>query len=97
MEKFEWNNFLHIKIQQFFTTVLSVAKPYYRLSLFEKCGLLDHLIDLMQQKDFQMPSSKNAIRRGYIGFLINISNKIIECSIKDTLISAHLNSSKRSY
>lgn len=56
MKKFEWNNFLHIKIQQFFYTIFEIAKQQYKLNVLKKCEILNHIIDLMSQNDFLMPS-----------------------------------------
>eukprot|EP01112_Ceratiomyxa_fruticulosa_P021001 TRINITY_DN7305_c0_g1_i3.p1 TRINITY_DN7305_c0_g1~~TRINITY_DN7305_c0_g1_i3.p1 ORF type:complete len:721 (+),score=138.35 TRINITY_DN7305_c0_g1_i3:227-2389(+) len=70
--KYPWNNFLHIATEQIVQTVLECQKNDIKLDLLIQAGLLDRIIETNRQhlSEVNLPGGA---RRGYMGFLTNIS------------------------
>lgn len=72
MRKYEWNNFLHLKIQQFIFEVLN-SNDIFRKKFFDNCNILQNIIALMLLEEFPMPSYKlYFLKKVVLAFLLTM-------------------------
>ena len=73
-----WNNIIRVRTSEVINHILDSDKKEMVEMMFSKCNLIAILIQLSDVTDFSYPSS-NTTHQGYIGFLIEVANKIIKC------------------
>nr|XP_022915839.1 serine/threonine-protein phosphatase 6 regulatory subunit 3 isoform X1 [Onthophagus taurus] len=89
--KFQWNNFLHTQVEACIAAAIGAqCSPEQgdtnALSkhLLVNCKLIERILDAWEENDEQQAQTKG-IRRGYMGHLINITNKIVDSSSQTSL------------
>lgn len=85
IKKYEWNNMIHNQVEKVITLIIDSNNDDLKVALFEKAQLLQFIADACSETEFTMGNSKQRkIRKGYLGQLIRISNKILE--VKDPYV-----------
>jgi len=75
----DWNNLLHNQVEKIFTHIIESGTDDLKIALFEKAKILDFIVDNSKDSEFTL-SGKHArkVRKGYLGHLVRLSNKIVE-------------------
>jgi serine/threonine-protein phosphatase 6 regulatory subunit 3 len=76
---YHWNNFLHIIIQDILMAIFDGQNQDLVLSLVSECNLASRICKVVEE-DLMESAEPRGIHRGYMGFVTNISNKLIEVS-----------------
>uniref|UniRef100_A0A8B9HFX2 Protein phosphatase 6, regulatory subunit 2b n=1 Tax=Astyanax mexicanus TaxID=7994 RepID=A0A8B9HFX2_ASTMX len=90
--KFTWNNFLHVQVEQCVFAILHQAVPEGTTqhspepiqpenSLFQKCRLVQRILDAWEEND--KTQAEGGMRRGYMGHLTRIANAVVQCGDKE--------------
>lgn len=87
--RFEFNNMLHNQVEKVIAFVIEGNYEDLRVSLFEKADVLSFIINASNQSEYVMAGKhKRKIRKGYMGQIVRLSNKIVES--KDEYILAQI-------
>lgn len=86
--RYEWNNMLHSQIEKIITFVIDGNNEDLKLALLEKAGLLDFIIRVYAEDEIPLKGKhERKVRRGYLGHVVKISNRVLENS--DPLVQKH--------
>jgi len=86
--KYEWNNMLHNQIEKVINLIIDGNSDELKEALFGKAALLATIIEATRETEFTMLNNKGRkIRKGYLGQITRISNKINES--KDPIITKY--------
>ena len=77
-----WNNFLHALVGDMVCTFISNRRPDLTLRLLTECNLLDQICDAASENEKSLEAPKG-FSRGYMGFIVNMANKLVEVSEGD--------------
>eukprot|EP00002_Diphylleia_rotans_P016345 TRINITY_DN3177_c0_g1_i4.p1 TRINITY_DN3177_c0_g1~~TRINITY_DN3177_c0_g1_i4.p1 ORF type:complete len:836 (+),score=160.03 TRINITY_DN3177_c0_g1_i4:193-2700(+) len=83
------NNFLHHAIQNMIVAILRGGCTILRAQLFEKCNLVNRILDAFDENDRYSVNRRNS-RRPYMGHLIRICNALQKSSFIQPYIREHL-------
>jgi len=77
--RFEWNNMLHNQVEKVLTFIIEGNSDELKATLFEKADILGFLINATRQSEYDMSGKhKRKVRKGYMGQVVRLSNKIAE-------------------
>jgi hypothetical protein len=77
--RFEWNNMLHNQVEKVLTFIIEGNSEELKVTLFEKADILTFLINATRQSEYDMSGKHGRkVRKGYMGQVVRLSNKIIE-------------------
>ncbi|KAK9709780.1 Mitochondrial carrier protein [Popillia japonica] len=89
--KYQWNNFLHTQVESCITAALKVEclSQQGDMNILSKhlvinCKLIERILEAWEANDEQQTQTKG-IRKGYMGHLISILNKIVNACNKTCL------------
>ena len=77
-----WNNFLHALVAEMVCTFISNRRPELTLRLLSECELLDQICEAADENEKSLEAPKG-FSRGYMGFIVNIANKMVEVAEGD--------------
>lgn len=79
MTKYEWNNLVHNQVEKIINAILDQGNDSLKRALFEKGQLLKFLADAGNDQEQPLPGKHaRKIRKGYLGQVVRISNKILD-------------------
>jgi len=70
-----WNNFLHEKIEKMISTILTDDCTQLQMELLNEFKLVEKILTAVQENEAQLLKPKG-IRRGYMGYLTQITSNI---------------------
>lgn len=77
--KYEWNNILHNQVEKVLTIILDSRADDLKARLFEQSKLLSWISDTTGVSEYKMGGKhERKIRKGYMGQLTKLANKIAE-------------------
>ena len=102
---YEWNNFLHASVEQLLQSILDGVNPELSKSLFTQSNLAKRILDAHAVSEDGTPAPpellanevvsgsmcKNGVRRGYMGFLNNITSAVIQAQKESEELQEILN------
>lgn len=95
MVKYEWNNMLHNLIEKIFITTLEGDSHILKNVLLNQAGLLDFLNNTTETTQFTFPNQGGRqIRKGYLGQLTRIAQKIEKIAETDSELKEYINNEK---
>jgi len=87
---YEWNNFLHLVIQQMVNTILEGEDNQLKEYLIIDAGLVTRIIKASKLSDDAQDLPKGC-RKGYMGFVTNMTVNIVNAAKGNEKISNYLN------
>jgi len=88
---YEWNNFLHIMIQQMVNSMLEGEDSELKEFLLIDAGLASKIISASKTSDHAQDQPKGC-RKGYMGFVTNMTLNIVNVTKSNEKIANFLNS-----
>jgi serine/threonine-protein phosphatase 6 regulatory subunit 3 len=77
--RFEWNNMLHNQVEKIIMLVLDGDCDEMKASLFESANILNFIVIAASEPEYKMAGKYGRkIRKGYLGQIFRLSNKIVE-------------------
>jgi len=77
--KHNWNNMLHNQVEKILTHIIEGNCEELKTALYENAKLFDFIVDSSQDSEFSLsgPHARK-VRKGYLGHLVRLSNKLVE-------------------
>jgi len=76
VKTYQWNNFLQLKVMNMFEEVLDNCENVdFKKKFLVASGIGQALVEMGEKAEFKMESER-MIRNGYMGLVVNISNKL---------------------
>jgi len=77
--KHNWNNMLHNQVEKILTHIIEGNSEELKVALYEKAKLFDFIVDSSQDSEFPLSGPHGRkVRKGYLGHLVRLSNKLVE-------------------
>lgn len=78
VHKYQWNNFLQLKVIELCDEVLdNCDNDAFKKQFLNGSGIANTLVEMSKDASYKMESER-LIRNGYMGLVVNISNKLIK-------------------
>jgi len=87
--KYEWNNLLHNQVEKIINQILEGNSDEMKEYLLNKVKLVDFIVE--NTKDLMFNTARGTMRKGYLGQLFRIANKLLDS--KDPIITNYLKDS----
>lgn len=96
--KHNWNNMLHNQVEKILSHIIEGNCEELKTALYENAKLFDFIVDSSQDSEFSLsgPHARK-VRKGYLGHLVRLSNKLVESSDPAVLKHTEENEKWRAY
>jgi hypothetical protein len=83
--RYEWNNMLHNQVEKIITLILEGGCEELKSSLFEGANILNFIVIAASEPETRIAGKYGRkVRKGYLGQVVKISNRIVES--KDPIV-----------
>jgi hypothetical protein len=84
--KYEWNNLLHNLTEKIINQILDGTFDELKEYIFTRCQLVNFMLDCT--KDINATMSKGTLRKGWLGQIFRLANKLVDS--KDAIVVKYL-------